>query len=202
MRNTKPFRGVITMRNLLYIIFILTIISTGCAPVVVGGAATGAYKTGTDERTMGSMVDDSTISSKVKMNLINASDVKARRIDVDVLNGVVTLTGLVESAAEIKKAEEIAFAVSGVKGVTNYLTVGSRTMGQALEDKIIVGKINSKLIVEPNMRSLNIDVDSNNGVVTLTGIVSNAEQKNRALEIAKATAGAVKVVDNLKVTNP
>lgn len=190
------------MRNLLYIIFILTIISTGCAPVVVGGAATGAYKTGTDERTMGSMVDDSTISSKVKMNLINASDVKARRIDVDVLNGVVTLTGLVESAAEIKKAEEIAFAVSGVKGVTNYLTVGSRTMGQALEDKIIVGKINSKLIVEPNMRSLNIDVDSNNGVVTLTGIVSNAEQKNRALEIAKATAGAVKVVDNLKVTNP
>ena len=86
--------------------------------------------------------------------------------------------------------------------MTNYLTVGSRTMGQALEDKIIVGKINSKLIVEPNMRSLNIDVDSNNGVVTLTGIVSNAEQKNRALEIAKATAGAVKVVDNLKVTNP
>ncbi|MFC1843256.1 BON domain-containing protein [Thermodesulfobacteriota bacterium] len=187
------------MRNLFYMIFILAIISTGCAPVVVGGAATGAYKTGTDERTMGTMVDDSTISSKVKMNLISASDVKARRIDVDVLNGVVTLTGLVESAAEIKKAEEIAFAVAGVKGVTNYLTVGSRTMGQALEDNIIVGKINSNLIVEPNMRSLNIDVDSNNGVVTLTGIVANAEQKNRALEIAKATAGVVKVVDNLKV---
>ena len=190
------------MRNLINIIFILSIITTGCAPVVVGGAATGAYKTGTDERTVGTMVDDTTISSRVKMNLINTPDVKARRIDVDVLDGVVTLTGLVESTAEIKKAEEVSLAVAGVKGVTNYLTVGSRTMGQALEDKIIVGKINSNLIVEPNMRSLNIDVDSNKGVVTLTGIVSNAEQKSRALEIAKVTAGVIKVVDNLKVANP
>jgi len=193
---------VITMKNLFYVIFILAVISSGCAPVVVGGAATGAYKTGTDERTMGSMVDDSTVSSKVKMNLINASDVKARRIDVDVLNGVVTLTGLVESGAEIRRAEEIALAVKGVKGVTNYLTVGSRTMGQALEDNIIVGKINSNLIVEPNMRSLNIDVDSNNGVVTLTGIVSSADQKRRALKIAGDTAGVVKVIDNLQVSNP
>ena len=94
------------MRNLINIIFILSIITTGCAPVVVGGAAAGAYKTGTDERTVGTMVDDTTISSRVKMNLINTPDVKARRIDVDVLDGVVTLTGLVESAAEIKKAEE------------------------------------------------------------------------------------------------
>jgi hyperosmotically inducible protein len=202
LKNSKQFRGVFAMRNLIYIIFILSIITTGCAPVVVGGAATGAYKAGTDERTLGTMVDDTTISSRVKMNLINTPDVKARRIDVDVLDGVVTLTGLVESAAEIKKAEEVSLAVAGVKGVTNYLTVGSRTMGQALEDKIIVGKINSNLIVEPNMRSLNIDVDSNKGVVTLTGIVSNAEQKSRALEIAKVTAGVIKVVDNLKVANP
>ena len=75
-KNNKPFRGVIIMKNLFYAIFILAVISSGCAPVVVGGAATGAYKTGTDERTMGTMVDDSTISSKVKMRLINASDVK------------------------------------------------------------------------------------------------------------------------------
>ena len=112
-----------------------------------------------------------------------------------------TLTGLVENEAEIKRAEEIARTVKGVRGVTNYLTVGSRTMGQALQDKIIVGKINSNLIVEPNMRSLNIDVDSNNGVVTLTGIVSSADQKNRALKISGDTAGVVKVIDNLKVSN-
>jgi hyperosmotically inducible protein len=190
------------MRNLIYTILFLALISSGCAPVVIGGAAAGAYKTGTDERTMGTMVDDSTISSTVKFDLISASDVKARHIDVDVLAGVVTLTGLVESETEIKRAEEIASAVEGVQGVTNLLAVGSKTMGQAIDDKFIVGVINKNLIAEPNMKSWSIDVDSNNGVVTLTGIVSNAELKERALEIAANTAGVVKVVDNLKVTNP
>jgi len=190
------------MRNLIYIIFILAIISTGCAPAVIGGGATGAYKVGTDERTAGTMVDDSTVSSKVKIDLISAPEVKARHIDVDVLNGVVTLTGLVGSRAEIKRAEEIALAVEGVKGVTNYLAIGSKSMGQTIDDKLIVGVINKNLIAEPNMKSLNIDVDANNGVVVLTGIVSNAALKNRALEIAGDTAGVVKVIDNLKVANP
>ena len=202
MENSKPFKGETLMRNLIYIIFILAIISSGCAPAVIGGGAAGAYKVGTDERTAGTMVDDSTVSSKVKIDLIAASEVKARHIDVDVLNGVVTLTGLVESTAEIKRAEEIALAVEGVKSVTNYLTVGSKSMGQALDDKLIVGVINKNLIAEPNMKSLNIDVDSNNGVVTLTGIASNTKLKNRALEIAWDTTGVVKVIDNLKVTNP
>lgn len=189
------------MRNLIYGLLLLAVISSGCAPAVIGGAATGAYKTGTDERSVGTMVDDSTISSKVKYNLINASDVKARRIDVDTLDGVVTLSGLVESKSEIKRAEEIALSVAGVKRVTNLLTVGSRTAGQALDDNVIVAKINKDLIAEPNVRSLNIDVDAYIGVVTMSGFVPTAEQKNRIIEIARNTAGVVRVIDNLQVAN-
>ena len=190
------------MRNLIVAIFFLTFISSGCAPVLIGGGAAGAYKTGTDERSMGTIIDDSTISSEIKLNLISTSEVKGRRIDVDVLDGVVTLTGIVASDAEVKKAEEIALAVEGVKSVSNFLTVGSKTMGQAMEDKLIVGRINKDLIAEPDMKSWSIDVDSNNGVVTLTGIVENTAVKNRALDIASKAEGVVQVVDNLKVTNP
>ena len=190
------------MRNMLYAILFLALISSGCAPALIGGGAAGVYKAGTDERTVGTIIDDSTISSNVKMDMIGASDVKARRIDVDVLDGVVTLTGLVESETEIKRAEEIAQAAKGVKSVTNLLTVGSRTMGQVIDDKLIVGKINTDLIAEPNMKSWSIDVDSNKGVVSLTGIVENNEMKNRALDIASRTEGVVQVIDNLKATNP
>jgi len=190
------------MQNLLYGILFLALVTSSCAPAVIGAGAVGAYKTGTDERTMGTMVDDSTISSSVKIDLISASDVKARHIDVDVINGVVTLTGLVESASEIKRAEEIALEVKGVKGVSNFLVVGSKSIGQAIDDKFIVGAINKNLIVEPSMKSMNIDVDSNNGVVTLTGIASSIELKSRALEIAQKTSGVVQVIDNLKVRTP
>jgi hyperosmotically inducible protein len=194
-------RGVTIMRNMIYAIMISALILSGCAPAVIGGGAAGAYKVGTDERTMGTMVDDSTVSLRVKNGLISASDVKARNIDVDVLNGVVTLTGLVDSTAEIKRAEEIAFSVEGVKGVTNLLTVGNRSMGQIVDDKLIVGKINSSLLAEPNMRTFNIDVDVNNGIVTLTGIIGTEELKNRAIDIARKTKGVVEVIDNLKVVN-
>ena len=61
---------------------------------------------------------------------------------------------------------------------------------------------NKNLIVEPSMKSMNIDVDSNNGVVTLTGIASSIELKSRALEIAQKTSGVVQVIDNLKVKTP
>ena len=136
------------------------------------------------------------------MNLIGTSDVKARRIDVDVLDGVVTLTGIVETETENKRAEEIALSVQGVKSVTNLLTVGKRTFSQSMEDKLIVGRINKGLIAEPNMKSWSIDVDSNNGVVTLTGIVESTDMKNRALDIASRAEGVMKVIDNLRVSNP
>jgi hyperosmotically inducible protein len=190
------------MRYLIFGLLFLALIISGCAPALIGGGAAGTYKAGTDERTVGTIIDDSAISTNVKMNLIGNSEVKARRIDVDVIDGVVTLTGVVESVNEIKKAEEITLSIEGVKSVTNLLTVGKKSFSQIMDDKFIVGKINKDLIAEPNMKSWSIDVDSNNGVVTLTGIVENTDVKNRALDIASRTEGVVKVIDNLKVTNP
>ena len=54
-------------------------------------------------------------------------------------------------------------------------------------------------MAEPEIRSLNIDVDVHKGIVTLTGIVGDRYQKKRAMEIARATEGTQRVVDNLKV---
>ena len=63
----------------------------------------------------------------------------------------------------------------------------------------LFGEIKSKLIAEPEPRSLNIDVDVNKSVVTLTGIVGDAYQKKKATELARATDGVARVVDNIKV---
>jgi osmotically-inducible protein OsmY len=64
---------------------------------------------------------------------------------------------------------------------------------------VISNKIKAKLIAEPEVRSLNIDVDVYLGVVTLTGVVSSKYQKDRAIQISRSTDGTVKVIDNLKV---
>jgi osmotically-inducible protein OsmY len=125
--------------------------------------------------------------------------VKARQIDVDTNGGHVTLTGVVATREESTRAAQIAQRVPGVKSVTNNLQIGERSIGNIWDDNLIGNKIKAKLIAEPEVRSLNIDVDVYLGVVTLTGIVGSQYQKDRAIEISRSTDGTIKVIDNLKV---
>ncbi|MGD9079914.1 MAG: BON domain-containing protein, partial [Desulfobacterales bacterium] len=125
--------------------------------------------------------------------------VKARQIDVDTVGGHVILTGVVATREESNRAVQIARNVPAVKSVTNNIQIGERSFGDVWTDNVISNKIKAKLIAEPEVRSLNIDVDVYLGVVTLTGIVSTKYQKDRAIQISRSTDGTVKVIDNLKV---
>lgn len=78
------------------------------------------------ERTVGSWVDDVTISSMVKAKLIANSEIKAGDIDVSSSQSVVTLIGRVSSSTIKADAERIARATKGVKDVNNELVVGSK----------------------------------------------------------------------------
>lgn len=173
---------------------------SGCTPLVLGGAATGGYMVGSDERTTGTIIDDSTITSRVKLRLVEDPLVKARQIDVDTLEKRVYLTGVVATRAEAGRAVAIARSVEGVSGVVDNMQVGAKTITQAMADKQLGVKIKVRLIGEPGVRSLNVDVDVDRGVVTLTGRMPSWEVKDRVIEIARTTAGTTKVVDNLLVS--
>lgn len=62
-------------------------------------------------------VSDTWITTKVKTELLAAKDVSGLKIDVDTLNGVVSLKGKVDSHAQIDKATAVAKAVQGVRSV-------------------------------------------------------------------------------------
>lgn len=188
------------MKNAIGLLAVLSLlVLAGCAPVLIGAGVAGGYRVGSDERSVGQMWDDTAITARVNAALIDDPKVKARKIDVDTVQQIVTLTGMVESEEVAEKAVEIARKIPYVKDVKNYLQIGKKTIGQSLDDKLIGTKIKARLIREKNIRSLNIDVDVNRGVVTLTGVVDNPGQKDRALRIARTTLGAVKVIDNLVV---
>ena len=187
------------MRVRIWLLFLMMPLLAGCGAAILAGGATAGYKVATDARSVGTQVDDATITARVNMALVKDPVTKARKIDVDTVNGVVTLTGMVETEAEKRRAEEVARGVPGVRAVRNNLRVGHRSFGRSLDDKLLTARIKTKLIAEPGIRSLSIDVDTVNGVVTLTGVVKNEEQRRRVLEIVRATKGVKAVVDNLTV---
>src|SRR5918993_4958730 len=74
-------------------------------------------------RTAGRNLDDLTITASVKGRLVADKLSNFTRIDVDTVNAVVSLTGLVESEFEKRRAEDIASLVEGVEKIVNDLQV-------------------------------------------------------------------------------
>lgn len=72
-------------------------------------------------RTAGDVVDDTTITSKVKAKLFDSTELSGFAISVDTFERVVTLTGAVDTDHQKNLAEKIAKSVPEVRGVNNLL---------------------------------------------------------------------------------
>ena len=90
-------------------------------------AITALYATGCavarDQQTVGSYVDDATITTQVKARFADDPKVSAMAIQVETLKGTVQLSGFAKSSSERSSAESIAKGVSGVKSVVNDISV-------------------------------------------------------------------------------
>ena len=79
----------------------------------------------------------------------------------------------------------------------------TRQAGNAIADAAvntrISGSIKAKLLQEPGLSALKIDVDTTDGVVTLSGTVSSYDEIAKAMSLAWDTDGVHKVVSTLQV---
>ena len=78
-------------------------------------------------QTTGQSIDDSTTTAAVKAKLVGEKTANLTRIEVDTTNQVVTLNGIVQSADQKDKAEQLARQVGGVRSVKNNLQVEKRS---------------------------------------------------------------------------
>lgn len=90
------------------------------AVLLIGMA--GCAGTQTREST-GEYIDDASITTKVKSEMVADKEVSALHISVETIKGVVHLTGSADTRAEADKAATIARGVAGVKSVVNDIHV-------------------------------------------------------------------------------
>lgn len=150
---------------------------------------------------------DAVITTTVKTKLATDSHVKASEINVDTRNAVVTLTGNVDSQEAKSRAIQLARDTKGVREVKDMIAVrtgpetgnapdGDRMLGQRIDDATITMKVKSKLLDDPTVKGLKIDVDTRDGVVYLTGTVPGNEERQQAVELARKTEGVRDVQAN------
>ena len=175
-----------------------TLVALIASGAVLSMAACSATRT---QRAPGEMVDDATLLTKVKSALVADPVTEAGEINVDVNRGVVKLAGFVDSSKEKDKAGEVARGVSGVQSVQNDLTVksGSESAGEYIDDSILTAKVKAALIENSETKAHQINVETNQGVVSLSGFVDNAEAKSAATSVAKSVTGVKDVKNELSV---
>jgi len=152
---------------------------------------------------------DATITGAIKTKLAADGRVRASDINVDTTNGIVTLTGNVDSQQAKDAALEQTRGTSGVGDVKDMISVRSgtasgeapdpkRTLGGRIDDAGITMRVKSRLLDDPLVKGLQIDVDTRDSVVFLTGTVGSEAERKQAIEIAKTTEGVTKVEANLR----
>ena len=101
------------------------------------------------------------------------------------------------SAGAERAAENVA---AGTERAAENVAAGTERAAEAAGDAAITSKVKSKLIADPEVKGVDIDVDTRNGVVTLTGAATSRALAAEAVKLARHTDGVKSVVDKIKVT--
>ena len=115
---------------------------------------------------------DTWIGWKVKSALLFHRNVSATGTDVDVKDGIVTLTGQASSLAQRELTTEYARDVDNVKGVKNDMTIAQTpatpgaTIGDKIDDASITAEVKSSLLSHHSTSALHTGVSTTDGVVT------------------------------------
>jgi hyperosmotically inducible periplasmic protein len=168
----------------------------------------------------GHQLADSWLTTKIQAQYFADDDIKARHINVSTRDGVVTLTGYVEGEPQRELAVQIAKTTDGVRQVNDRLALAAQREGGAIAttgtapptagsappapdpaagDPLITARVQSKFFVDERVKGTRIDVDTRNGVVTLSGDVADEDERAQALLLARTTEGVQRVEDHLTV---
>jgi len=146
-------------------------------------------------------MSDAWITTKVKVALLTTEGVSGTKLNVDTVDGRVTLYGTVPNAAEKTKAGQVARSIQGTTDVRNLLQVVSAPAKPAVEisDAIIKKNVSAVLESDAALADGTIKVQSvDNGVVLLSGSADTLSDHLRALENASRIDGVRRVASNIK----
>ncbi len=164
----------------------------GCAPLVLGTAAGGAFFA-TDRRTSGAQVEDQTIEIKASNRL---RDVVSDRghVNTNAYNRMLLLTGEVPTDAERAAAEKAVQNIENMNGVVNEIAVmPASSVSTRGNDIVLSTKVRATLVDAPDLISNAFKVVVERGEVYLMGMVTEREAK-RSSELISTIKGVRRVV--------
>jgi len=146
-------------------------------------------------------INDTWLTAKTKIALAADGRVKGRQINVATTKNVVMLRGKIDSDAAKQAAEEITKMLDGVQTVKNNLEVVAPSKREAVDEKdeVITTRVRKKIAKDAHLKKSDIAVQTNGGVVSLTGEVEDIMTSANASWTAWFVPGVKSVKNDLTV---
>ena len=180
-------------RRVLLATLAAALLSSACAPLVLGGAMVGGALMATDRRTSGTQLEDQGIELKAGARIREQLGDRVH-VSLNSYNRLVLITGEARNEADRTLLTSIASGVENVQSVLNETAVmGNSSLGSRSNDVLIATKIRANLVDARDLISNAFYVVVERGDVFIMGRVSEREA-TRAVEIARGVGGVKKVV--------
>lgn len=174
---------------------VMTIYMAGCSKLEEPARAPAA------NTTIGTEIDDSLLTTRVKAALLDNIDIKSFDLKVETRKGDVMLSGFVDNQDQIDHALAIARSVPGVVTVSNGVSLkgAPTTIGTKIDDGIITAQVKAALMADDSVKSADIATVTRDGIVQLSGFVNNQPQIDRALAVVGSIKGVVRINNEMSI---
>ena len=187
------------MHYRLTVAFLFLFIISGCQTVYMTGISK-AVLIDKEERSFNNYVEDTIILAQLKNEYFSNNENIFFQVSVDVIEGRVMLTGIVEQIDERIEATKLAWGIKGVNEVINEIQISNdEGILDYADDLVMKTKINAKLLLEKNILNLNYSVEVVNGIVYLIGIAQDQKELDAVTEISKNTYGVINVISYVRL---
>ena len=125
--------------------------------------------------------------------------------EVNTKGGIVTLKGDADNQAQKDLTTEYAKDIDGVKDVKNEMTVSKTlkkthdTVDEKIDDASITAQVKMSLLFHRSTSAVNTKVETNNGVVTLSGKARNAAEKDLVTKLVNDVTGVKSVKNQMTI---
>lgn len=203
MASECPFLRTDFFRHSFRVAIVVGVLPlAGCVLPLVAGTAVGGYTLVTEHRSPEQLARDAAIEAAAHKYWADASTDLARDLSATAYDNDLLITGMVPNAAMKEKGGQLAHQVEGVKRIYNEAQVGPpTTFGRDARDDYVSNALRAKLLADPEVRSSNFIVHTEDGVVYIMGYARNGAERERVLSYARNLPNVDRVVSFVQVGN-
>ena len=186
------------MKNKIFIIFLLSLILSGCVGVASKGICGTGVSVAFDPRSVGTQVDDSIMQKNLSARIILMDKKYLLIVKTKVLDGRIFLTGKVDNPEEKLKLTKLAWETDGARSVKNDIKIKEEfNFKQSAKDILITSQLRSAMIFNKKIKATNYQIDTYKKKIYVYGIALTSQEKDEVINEAKEILDVENVIASI-----